>query len=148
MANRVLDSVEVSAGMVVSGRYKRPNRDSVIVSLEVDRCLSVPNRFGTAVPYLAGTRKNGSQTGLVMALRADCFYPVGLDITVEDGFKPLEGAYFVNPSIDPMFGFFEELEHEVDIVECIENGGIPAVDVTVPYHELPIVVDTDSEEVA
>jgi len=144
----ITGKVTVTPGSVIEGRYKRANRDSKVVKLGVDKCLLVPDRFGTPVPYIAGTRLDGAQSGMVMALRADCFNPNEVAVTADPEYVALEDGYYINPGNDPMFGFLEHIDNEVDVELALERGGKPVQEFDCGSHDLPanLILEVVEEE--
>lgn len=135
-----IGAVTVRPGVRVSGRYKRANRDAKLVEIEVDRTLVVPDRYGNQTPYLVGTRLDGTAVGMVMALRADCFFP---DVEAEEigGYEaPDLSGYFVNMNVDPMFGFYEHIRDSETRAIALARGAKPAEDFEVDSLEMPAVV--------
>ena len=146
MSEQTIGTVKLSKGRRITGRYKRSNRDAKVIKLSVDRCLVVPDRFGTPIPYAVGTRLDGAQAGMVMAMRADCFNPSTVDIADDDQFEPLtREGWYINPDADPMFGFFEHLEDAIDIELNLERGGKLADEFEVEALDIPALIEVADE---
>lgn len=144
-AQGTLGTVEVTAGMVITGRYKRQRRTGKVITMAVDRCLVVADSFGVEHPYVAGTRLGDSQAGVVMALRADCYIPTTIEVTTDPEYEPLGDGYFVNPDAsDPMYGFFEHLDDEEDIAEAVRKGILPSQEYEIGKLDIPVIVPAET----
>jgi hypothetical protein len=144
VAEKDVGTVNVATGNIITGRYKRKQRTGKVISLAVDRCLKVADSFGTVHPYVAGTRMDDAQIGNVMALRADCFVPTTVVITEDPEYEALGDGYYVNPDAsDPMYGFFEQLLDDADIVEAKRRKILPAEEYEVDSLDVLFIATED-----
>src|SRR5512145_212968 len=125
MENEVAEkeTVQLGAGVVLEGTYKRAGRESVEVQVEVTDLLVLPTHRGK-VAYLFGTRVDAEKAGTIVLMRLDAFRPSSIALRKADNFKPIEGYaegewYATAGSIS--FGYPERVAQK-DIAWALESG--------------------------
>lgn len=124
------ESVKALKGQVVTGDYKRPNKDGVeALQLEVSDLAAIPTVRGTKL-YLFGTRLDAGNEGAVNCIRLDGFIGVGDtlgEVTVEPvaDFTPIDATrYYVTPNSEH-FAWLEEVADPKFAAYAKASGGKP-----------------------
>jgi len=112
--------VAVTPGMVVTGRYKRPNRDFRQMTFEVADTLCRDRR-----PILFGTILTGDGAGRVCTIYADCFDPRGFTAApVPEGTELPPSAEYWMVQQQTMYGYVERVDVEdTELAEYFD--GVP-----------------------
>ena len=117
--------MENLVGKIVKGTFKRPDRPSSQIAVEVTAHVTMPRADGSKAPYLFGTRLDIAQAGKVVLIRGDAFKPGTLTVEPSANFKPVDTAdYFVTPPNrgGDFFAFIEKVA-EQDRDWSVELGG-------------------------
>jgi hypothetical protein len=123
---------EEVVGKTVKAQYKRANRESVEVAIEVTAKLALPTSRGK-VAYLFGTRMDAEKAGVIGLFRADCFRPSSVVVEDAPNFKPIEGyaeGEWYATTGNMSFGYPERVAVK-DLEWALEAGAKPLMDFAV-----------------
>lgn len=120
------NEVQLGAGTLLTGTYKRAGRESVEVAVEVTDVVALPTRGGN-VPYIFGTRVDAEKSGVIVLMRLDAFRASSIGLTEAANFKPIEGYaegewYATAGSVS--FGYPERVAAK-DVAWALEEGAKP-----------------------
>ena len=118
MAEKLEKAAKSLVGKLVVGFYKAPNRESVLIGVEVSGVAIIPDARGENRAYLVGVRTDAAAAGMSGIFRIGRFYDDALTIKAAKNFKPLEGLdagqwYVVN--FDEKFANVERVQNPRDV---------------------------------
>ena len=123
---------EKVVGKTVKAQYKRANRESVEIAIEVTAKLVLPTSRGN-VAYLFGTRMDAEKAGVIGLFRADCFRPSSVVVEDAPNFKRIEGyaeGEWYATTGNMSFGYPERVAAK-DLEWALEAGAKPLMDFAV-----------------
>ena len=123
---------EEVVGKTVKGQYKRANRESADITVEVTAKLVLPTSRGN-VAYLFGTRVDTEKAGVIGLFRTDCFRPSSVVVEDSASFKAIEGyaeGEWYATTGNMSFGYPERVAQK-DLEWALEAGAKPLKDFAV-----------------